>query len=89
VFWLQKGSRYIIAFVDPKGTEHTQMTRKLDGYRMLFEENSEPKVIRHNGLDVSVIVFIYPRDRAAVPERYRKYSVDSIPGMIERLQALL
>ncbi|MEO0074453.1 MAG: restriction endonuclease subunit R, partial [candidate division WOR-3 bacterium] len=89
VFWLQKGNRYIIAFVDPKGTEHTQFMRKIDGYRMLFEENGKPKVIKHNGLDVYVVIFIYPRDRTSVPADYKKYAVDSITGLIRELMKLL
>ncbi|MCX8016256.1 MAG: restriction endonuclease subunit R, partial [Patescibacteria group bacterium] len=31
IFWAQKGKRYLILFVDPKGTEYTDGYRKIDG----------------------------------------------------------
>ena len=89
VFWLQKGSRYVIAFVDPKGTEHTQLMRKLDGYRMLFEEDDAPKPIRHNGLTVIITTLMYPRDVALVAESYRRHCVDSVTGLAKQLQSLI
>ena len=32
IFWLQEGERYFIVFVDPKGTEHRDPDRKIEGY---------------------------------------------------------
>jgi len=32
IFWMQKDNRYLILFIDPKGTEHTDAYRKIDGY---------------------------------------------------------
>ncbi|HUM44310.1 MAG TPA: DEAD/DEAH box helicase family protein, partial [Fervidobacterium sp.] len=37
IFWMQKDNRYLILFIDPKGTEHTDAYRKIDGYSKIFE----------------------------------------------------
>ncbi|MGI6315023.1 MAG: DEAD/DEAH box helicase family protein [Patescibacteria group bacterium] len=41
IFWAQKGKRYLILFVDPKGTEHTDGYRKIDGYSRIFETGEQ------------------------------------------------
>lgn len=62
IFWLQKDNRYFILFVDPKGTEHTAYERKVDGYQQLFQVGNTPKVFQHNGLSVSVHLFLRTED---------------------------
>jgi type III restriction enzyme len=47
IFWFRKGCKYLILFLDPKGTEHAANYRKIDGYSKLFEENGEPKVFTY------------------------------------------
>ena len=47
IFWLKKGNRYCIVFVDPKGTGRTEYEHKVDGYHILFEENRRPKLAIH------------------------------------------
>jgi type III restriction enzyme len=82
IFWLQKGNDYHIIFVDPKGTGRTEYEHKVDGFRKLFEENGNPKVFNHDGLNVRVHLFLFTEDRAWVAEYYRKYWLDSISNMI-------
>ena len=41
IFWMQKGNEYVILFVDPKGTEHADGYRKIDGYSRIFETKKE------------------------------------------------
>ncbi len=43
IFWLQKDNRYVILFIDPKGTEYTDGYRKIDGYSRIFEEEVNDK----------------------------------------------
>lgn len=78
IFWLKKGDRYHILFVDPKGTSRTEYQFKVDGFRALFEENGLPKVFHYHDLDVSVHVRLYTSDRQFSAEGYRRYWFDSI-----------
>jgi type III restriction enzyme len=49
IFWLSKGDRYWIVFVDPKGTEHTASLRKIDGYRSIFlESENKPRYLKYS-----------------------------------------
>lgn len=86
IFWLQKGVDYCIVFVDPKGTEHRDPDRKIEGYRMLFEEpEGTPKVIAHEGMRVRVLCFFWTRDVARAPSAYRRYWVDSVEMLAKRI----
>lgn len=85
IFWLQKGDNYFIVFIDPKGTKHTDYMHKVDGYKMLFEEeNGKKKVFLVNNLKVKVFLFLYTTDVNELPqEGYRNYWVDSIDKILE------
>jgi type III restriction enzyme len=83
IFWLCKGSRYWIVFVDPKGTEHVDYQRKIDGYREVFCENGKPRVFRHCGKDVTVHLFIAVQDVSRVPEKYRAFAFDGVAKLVE------
>jgi DNA-binding transcriptional MerR regulator len=85
IFWLCKGSRYWIVFVDPKGTEHVDYQRKIDGYREVFYENGKPRVFHHCGKDVTVHLFIAVQDVSRVPEKYRAFAFDKVETLIGRL----
>jgi type III restriction enzyme len=79
VFWLQKGNHYFIVFIDPKGTSHTEYMHKVDGYRMIFEEDGNGrKVLDHKGLKVRVFTFLYTDDVNVLSQGYRKYWSDNI-----------
>ncbi len=81
VFWMQKGNDYTILFVDPKGTEHADGYRKIDGYSKIFETAGEQKTRKKypfNGFDIETKLLLKPRRGVAeVPNNYRKYWFDN------------
>jgi len=85
IFWLCKGSRYWIVFVDPKGTEHVDYQRKIEGYREVFCENGKLRAFHHCGKDVTVHLFIAVQDVSRVPEEYRAFAFDEVETLIGRL----
>ena len=85
IFWLKKGNRFLIVFVDPKGTEHVDWQRKVDGYRVVFEENGTPRVFRHDGSEVTVHLFLRTNDVSKVPNGYREFWFDKIASLPTRL----
>jgi hypothetical protein len=90
VFWLQKGNDYFIVFVDPKGTEHTDYERKIDGYRRIFEKDGNgKKIIDYEGLKVRVFTFLYTVDVNGLSEEgYRKYWFDNIGKTLANILVL-
>ncbi|MCX7992825.1 MAG: DEAD/DEAH box helicase family protein, partial [Fimbriimonadales bacterium] len=78
IFWLQRGDRYWIVFVDPKGLAHTDWMHKVEGYRSLFEQGGRPREWRHNGLTVQVLLRLYTDDVSKAPSAYRRYCADTI-----------
>ncbi len=85
IFWMQRGNRYQILFVDPKGTGRTEYEHKVDGYKALFEENGVPKIFKYQDMDVSVHVSLFTDDSAYLAEGYRKYWFDSIESMVKSI----
>ncbi|MEN3039814.1 MAG: restriction endonuclease subunit R, partial [Candidatus Kryptonium sp.] len=85
IFWLKKENRYFIVFVDPKGMEHTDWQRKVDGYCAVFEDNGMPKVLSHNGWEVTVHLFLYTTDINRAPEGYRRGWFFSFDVMIDNI----
>ena len=85
IFWLKRGNRYHIVYIDPKGTGRTEYEHKIDGYRALFEENDVPKVFHHQGMEVIVNVFLYTADRQYLADGYKKYWFDNIDQAIETI----
>jgi len=85
IFWLCKGSRYWIVFVDPKGTEHSDYQRKIDGYREVFCENGKPRVFYYGSTVVTVQLFIAVQDVSRVPEEYRAFAFDKVETLIGKL----
>ena len=84
IFWLCKGSRYWIVFVDPKGTEHVDYQRKINGYREVFLQDGKARVFYHGSKSVTVHLFIMTEDVARVPDSYREFSFDSVATLGER-----
>ena len=85
IFWLQKGGNYYIIFVDPKGTEHTDAYRKIDGYKELFEENGKEKVFSHNGFKVRIKLLFMTDNISNPPKEYKQYWFDNIEKMLEAI----
>lgn len=83
IFWGRKGDAYTILFVDPKGTEHIDWERKVDGYRRLFE-TTEGKLKRfdHEGAQVAVRLFLFTKDRNVCPEgSYKRFWLDQAAAL--------
>jgi type III restriction enzyme len=85
IFWIQKGANYLIVFIDPKGTEHTDYQRKLDGFRAIFEKGDAAKVFECDGLKVRVYVFLAAQDVDGLPQLYKRYWFDNIERVIEKV----
>ena len=85
IFWLKRGERYHIVFIDPKGTGRTEYEHKVDGYRALFEENDKPKIFHYQGLQVTVHVFLYTPDRQFLAEQYRPYWFDNMEQVLTQI----
>jgi len=80
IFWMQKGNRYLILFVDPKGTEYADGYRKIDGYSRIFEngEKKESRDFSYNGFVINTKLLLKPkRGIAEVLENYRRYWFDN------------
>jgi hypothetical protein len=82
IFWMQKDNEYTILFIDPKGTEHTDGFRKIDGYSRIFEESNRnhTKIFPFNGFNVRTKLLLMPAHGgiAAIPEPQRKYWFDNL-----------
>ncbi|MEO0099328.1 MAG: restriction endonuclease subunit R, partial [candidate division WOR-3 bacterium] len=92
IFWAQKGKRYLNLFVDPKGTEHADGYRKIDGYSRIFEtERNGQKQSRdfsYNGFIIDVKLLLKPARGgiASVPEPQRKYWFDNFTDFAEKIK---
>lgn len=85
IFWLKKGNKYYIVFIDPKSYKHTEYEYKVDGYKALFEEEGQKKVFKFEDLEVKVYLFLRTEDRNKIPEGYRSYWFDDIEKVLESL----
>jgi len=92
IFWAQKGKRYFILFVDPKGTEHTDGYRKIDGYSRIFEiEKNGQKQSRdfsYNGFTINTKLLLKPRRGIAeVLDNYKRYWFDNFDDFAGKIKA--
>ena len=76
IYWLQKGNKYLILFVDPKGTSFADYQHKVDGYKRTFEN----KNFSYKGYKISTNLLLYTDNIANVGEAYRKYWFDNFTG---------
>lgn len=74
IFWLKKMDKYVILFVDPKGTEHTDGYRKIDGYKRVFESTNSH--FSYNGLTIRPQLLFKTDSIAKVSEQYKNYWFD-------------
>ncbi len=82
VFWGQKGNRYTILFVDPKGLQNIDWERKVDGFQRLFEHDGKPKVFAHGDFEITVRLILFTNNRGLVPEgSYKRYWQDDVKQM--------
>ncbi len=87
IFWLKKNSNYFIVFIDPKGTKHTDYMYKIDGYRMIFEENGDKKkVFKIGNLKGRVYVFLRTNDiNRLSQDGYKNYWFDNIDIVLTKI----
>ena len=83
IFWFKKGDNYFIVFVDPKGTEHASAYRKIEGYKVLFEEDGKEKVFNRDGFKVRIKLLLRPEDVSKALSEYKQYWFDNIEKMLE------
>ena len=91
IFWMQKDKRYLILFVDPKGTEYAEGYRKIDGYSRIFEvEQNGKKQSRdflYNGFVINVKLLLKPkRGIASVLENYKQYWFDNFTDFANKVK---
>ncbi len=92
IFWLKKGNNYTLLFVDPKGTEHTDGYRKIDGYSKIFEEEingaKQSKNFPYNGVTVNVKLLLKTTEGIAeVLENYKQYWFDNFKDFESKIKA--
>jgi hypothetical protein len=88
IFWAQKGKRYLILFVDPKGTEHADGYRKIDGYSRIFEmgEQKESRDFSYNGFAINTKLLLKPRRGIAeVLDNYKRYWFDNFVDFADKI----
>ena len=94
IFWAQKGNRYLILFVDPKGTEHADGYRKIDGYSRIFEvENNGQKQIKdfsYNGFTINTKLLLKSNGGIAkVLENYKQYWFDNFDDFEKKIKTYI
>lgn len=91
IFWLKKENNYFILFIDPKGTEHTDAYRKIEGYSRLFEiaskGNQRAKIFDYNEMKIFVKLFLIPSisDKSFVLKISSEYWLESIDSILKNL----
>jgi len=83
IFWLKgkNNNNYYIVFIDPKGTEHAEAYRKIDGFRKIFE--IENQGFNHAEFNIRVKLFCKPQDRNYALGEYKKYWDDDIQNILK------
>jgi len=90
IFWAQKGNRYLILFVDPKGTEYTDGYRKIDGYSRIFETEQDGRKVSkdfpYNGFIINIKLLLWAKHGlASVPDNYKKYWFDNFDDFADKI----
>lgn len=81
IFWLKKDNQYTILFIDPKGTEHTDAYRKIDGYRQIFQK--EP--YSHDSLNIKVKLLLRTDNLSKVANEYKDFWFDNIHTLKDKI----
>jgi hypothetical protein len=87
IFWLQKGEKYYILFVDPKGITHTEFGYKVDGYEKIFRNHDgSVKEFHQHGFKIKVFLKLYTQDKTKLPARmYKEYWFDNFHETISKI----
>ncbi|MCS7165094.1 MAG: restriction endonuclease subunit R, partial [Candidatus Calescibacterium sp.] len=89
IFWLCKGEQYIILFIDPKSTEFSSAYRRIDGFKGIFMENSEPKTFSFDGKSIKVLLYLYNINAVSVPEKYKDFWISSFEDLADKISKKL
>jgi hypothetical protein len=79
---MQRGKRYMILFVDPRGISFATYQHKVDGYKKIFENRE----FSYNGYKVAMKLLLHTGDIAQVGEGYRKYWFDNFEDFAEKMR---
>jgi hypothetical protein len=87
IFWLVKGNRYTILYVDPKGMTASDYQHKIDGYKELFvnPEDGKRKIISHGKLNVRVVLAMWTSDANRASQGYGEFWYDNPKTLLEKL----
>lgn len=90
IFWFKKKNeeKYAIIFVDPKGTEHTQAYKKIDGYTYIFTDNSKLKVFSYQDAKV-VVGLLFVNKEGTVLNNYKDYWISDVKEIFNNAEKLL
>ena len=74
IFWLKKDDKYIIKFIDPKGSEigHRNTKDKANGYSNIFNDIK----LKHNDLEVKTDLFFFNDRKTGFTELDKYYTRD-------------
>ena len=68
---------------------HASPSKKIDGYKILFEENNKTKIIDHiidnNVYKVRIKLLFRTDNTSKVPTEYKKYWFDDIVEMFDKI----
>lgn len=88
IFWLKKDNEYTILFIDPKGTEHTDGYRKIDGYSRIFETGELKESRDFNGFTIKTKLLLKSRRGIAeVLDNYKRYWFDNFDDFANKIKA--
>ncbi|MCE4614295.1 MAG: DEAD/DEAH box helicase family protein [Desulfurococcales archaeon] len=85
IFWFSKGSEYYIVFVDPKGIKHTDFEHKIDWFKKIFGDLDDPVEFKFGRHRIKVLLYLFTEDVNRVSEGYRKYWLDSVGKVFEKI----
>lgn len=73
IFWLQKGMKQTIVFVDSKGNKHTSYEHKVDGYENVFLCNNQNITFKKDGIEINVRLALIKISNDSVGKKYENY----------------
>ncbi len=89
IFWFKKDNNYVILFIDPKGIEHTDSLRKIDGYMKVFQSknatDSAIRQFRYDGLNIQLRLLLKTDSKSKIPDQYKDYWFDNFDELKEKI----
>ena len=86
---MQKNNEYLILFVDPHGTQYTDIEKKIDYFAKIFEEKGVSKQFTSKEFAVKVKVKLLLKPAMGgivnVGENYQKYWFDNFGDFATKL----